>query len=101
MRSYCLTDVGVKRNMNQDFVYASDELYLLAGLPLPEDEAYEGYPQYENGVGMLRYLMNEFYDALEDAEYDGDARFLTIATGTAAAPAGRNGDYGGGSHSAG
>ncbi len=67
-------------------VYASDELYLLAGLPLPEDEAYEGYPQYENGVGMLRYLMNEFYDALEDAEYDGDARFLTIATGTAAAP---------------
>ncbi len=67
-------------------VYASDELYLLAGLPLPEDDAYEGYPQYENGVGMLRYLMNEFYDALEDAEYNGDARFLTIATGTAAAP---------------
>ncbi len=67
-------------------VYASDELYLLANLPLPEDEAYEGYPQYENGVGMLRYLMNEFYDALEDAEYDGDARFLTIATGSAAAP---------------
>ena len=67
-------------------VYASDELYLLANLPLPEDDAYEGYPQYENGVGMLRYLMNEFYDALEDAEYDGDARFLTIATGSAAAP---------------
>ncbi len=67
-------------------VYASDELYLLAGLPLPEDDAYEDYPQYENGVGMLRYLMNEFYNALEDAEYDGDARFLTIATGTAAAP---------------
>ena len=67
-------------------VYAADELYLLAGLPLPDDEAYEDYPQYENGVGMLRYLMNEFYDALEDAEYDGDARFLTVATGTAAAP---------------
>ena len=67
-------------------VYAADELYLLAGLPLPEDEAYEGYPQYENGVGMLRYLMNEYYDALEDAEYDGGTRFLTIATGTAAAP---------------
>ena len=67
-------------------VYASDELYLLANLPLPDDDAYEGYPQYENGVGMLRYLMNEFYDALEDAEYDGDARFLTIATGSAAAP---------------
>lgn len=67
-------------------VYAADELYLLGNLPLPKDEAYEDYPQYENGVGMLRYLMNEFYDALDDAEYDGDARFLTIATGTAAAP---------------
>lgn len=67
-------------------VYAADELYLLAELPLPEDETYEGYPQYENGVGMLRCLMNEFYDALEDAEYNGNARFLTIATGKAAAP---------------
>lgn len=67
-------------------VYASDELYLLAHLPLPETEAYEDYPQYENGVGMLRYLSDEFYDALEYAEYDGDARFLTIATGSAAAP---------------
>ena len=66
--------------------YCSDEMYLRAGLPLPEDEYYEDYAQLENGVGMLRYLMNEFYDALEDAEYDGDARFLTIATGTAAAP---------------
>ncbi|MCQ2417149.1 MAG: DUF512 domain-containing protein [Oscillospiraceae bacterium] len=67
-------------------VYAADELYLLAQLPLPDDDAYEGYPQYENGVGMLRYLLNEFYDALEDAEYDGESRFLTIATGTAASP---------------
>ena len=25
MRSYCVTDVGLKRNMNQDFVYASDQ----------------------------------------------------------------------------
>ena len=67
-------------------VYAADELYLLAGLPLPDTEAYEDYPQYENGVGMLRYLSDEFYDALEDAEYDGAPRFLTIATGSAAAP---------------
>ena len=67
-------------------VYAADELYLLAELPLPETDTYEGYPQYENGVGMLRYLMDAFYDALEDAVYDGEHRHLTIATGTAAAP---------------
>lgn len=67
-------------------VYAADELYLLAELPLPQADAYEGYPQYENGVGMLRCLMDEFYDALADAEYDGTEKHLTIATGTAAAP---------------
>ncbi len=50
------------------FVQASDEWYLLAGLPLPEEERYDGYIQLENGVGMLRLLMNEFHDALE--EYD-------------------------------
>ena len=45
-------------------VYASDELYLLANLPLPDDEAYEGYPQYENGVGMLRALIEETREAI-------------------------------------
>lgn len=67
-------------------VYASDELYLLAGLPIPPAEAYEDYPQFENGVGMLRALTDEFLDALENAEYAGGERAVTIATGQAAAP---------------
>ena len=36
------------------FVFLSDEFYLVAGEPLPEPEAYEGYPMLENGVGMVR-----------------------------------------------
>ncbi len=47
------------------FVQASDEWYLLAELPLPEEERYDGYIQLENGVGMLRLLMTEFEEALE------------------------------------
>lgn len=35
-------------------VYLSDEVYLLAGVPLPAVRAYAGYPQYENGIGMVR-----------------------------------------------
>ncbi len=46
------------------FVHASDEWYLLAELPLPEEENYDGYPQLENGVGMLRLLETEFMEAL-------------------------------------
>ncbi len=48
------------------FIHASDEWYILAGLPLPEAERYDGYPQLENGVGMLRLQEEEFREALQD-----------------------------------
>ena len=47
------------------FVHASDEWYILAGEPLPEEERYDGYLQLENGVGMLRLLDQEFKEALK------------------------------------
>ena len=50
------------------FVHASDEWYLLAERELPEENSYDGYLQLENGVGMLRLLINEFTEALEDAK---------------------------------
>lgn len=48
------------------FVHASDEWYLLAGRSLPEAGRYDGYLQLENGVGMLRLLLDEFEEALEE-----------------------------------
>lgn len=65
-------------------VFASDEFYIIAERELPSSEVYEDYPQYENGVGMIRSLMDEFQDALEMAEYSGESRHVTIATGFAA-----------------
>ncbi len=62
-------------------VFPSDELYLTAGRELPPAEAYEDYPQYENGVGMLRSLIDEFEQALELAEWDGTPRHVSMATG--------------------
>ena len=47
------------------FVHASDEWYVLAGEELPPEETYDGYLQLENGVGMLRLMMEEFEDAME------------------------------------
>jgi putative radical SAM enzyme (TIGR03279 family) len=35
-------------------VFASDELYLVAGRELPPLASYEDFPQLENGVGLLR-----------------------------------------------
>ncbi|MCR5676224.1 MAG: DUF512 domain-containing protein [Lachnospiraceae bacterium] len=52
------------------FVHASDEWYLLAGRQIPKAEMYDGYLQLENGVGMLRLLMDSFAEALEAYQRD-------------------------------
>lgn len=42
-----------RRRLGIGFVYASDELYLLAQRPFPRASAYDGYPQLQNGVGLV------------------------------------------------
>jgi len=68
------------------FVHASDEWYILAGRPVPEEDEYDGYPQLENGVGMIRLLQQEFDEALGKIKGDRRERRLTVATGKLAAP---------------
>lgn len=64
------------------FIHASDEWYILAERPLPEEERYDGYLQLENGVGMVRLLLNEFEDALNNARFIFKPKDeLSIATG--------------------
>lgn len=72
-------------------VFASDEWYLKAERELPEEEAYEGYPQIENGVGMLRSMLVEFNDYIEDYRIGANditfaPRTVSVATGLLAAP---------------
>ena len=40
-------------------VHAGDEWYILAGQEMPDADSYDGYLQIENGVGMVRSLMDE------------------------------------------
>jgi len=63
--------------------FCSDEMYLQSGRPLPDEDYYEGYPQIENGVGMIRSLKCEFEDELKFlSDYDTEkTRKLSIATG--------------------
>ena len=53
------------------FIHASDEWYILAGQEVPEEERYDGYLQLENGVGMVRLLLNEFHEELNRREKEG------------------------------
>ncbi|MBO4767876.1 MAG: DUF512 domain-containing protein [Lachnospiraceae bacterium] len=68
------------------FVYASDEWFLTAGLPIPSEDEYEGYPQIENGVGMIRSLTQEVTEELEYREGDTAEHICTVATGVLAEP---------------
>ena len=67
------------------WVYGSDELYLLAGVELPDAGYYGDFDQIENGVGavtMLRQRVREGAKRL--ARRDG--RRIGVVTGTSMAP---------------
>lgn len=62
------------------FVHASDEWYILAEQEMPEAERYDGYVQYENGVGMIRLFQDELQDALEQCRGDQRQGKVTLVT---------------------
>lgn len=70
--------------------FAADEFYLKAERALPPEEYYEGYPQIENGVGMIRSFVEEFLEGKYDASDMGDellkCRTVSVATGVASYP---------------
>lgn len=70
-------------------VYAADELYLLAGLPLPAYEDYEDFPQIENGVGMVSAFLDEAQSAFsekQDTRRSISPKTVSIATGLSFGP---------------
>ena len=48
------------------FIFAADEMYLIAGHDIPKYEAYEDFAQLENGVGMLAKMEHEIEETLAD-----------------------------------
>lgn len=65
-------------------VYPSDEFFLLSGREMPNEDYYEGYPQLENGVGMIRSDNEEFMECLANLPEMDYNRKVTVATGEAA-----------------
>ena len=74
------------------FVFASDEFYLKAGIPLPIADRYDGFPQLDNGVGMMRSFIDEFDEQLLKRESDGSfdkisgKRHISLVSGYLAYP---------------
>jgi len=74
-----------RKRWGSTFVYPSDEWYLVAGLEVPPARDYDGFPQVENGVGMVRRLLDE-WQALKGSLAGRKLRPATLACGTLIAP---------------
>ncbi len=74
-----------EKQHGEGFVHLADEFYLLAEEPIPPRDAYGDFAQMEDGVGLLRHLIDGFNDALADAKR-GSQHTLSVATGEASYP---------------
>jgi NifB/MoaA-like Fe-S oxidoreductase len=72
------------------WVHAADEFYLAAGAELPAWDDYDGFPQFENGIGMVRAFIDEVGEELEalpePAAFPGSVPRVALVTGTFFAP---------------
>jgi len=64
------------------FVFPSDEWYVGAKREVPMSDAYEGFPQLDNGVGSIRCLLDEIEADLELYGVPGDCGHVRIVTGS-------------------
>lgn len=80
-----------RRRLGVDLVYLADEFYLAAGARLPASSRYDGFPQYENGIGMTRSLIDDWRRLRRRLAAHGFARpahkRMTLVCGTLIAPA--------------
>jgi putative radical SAM enzyme (TIGR03279 family) len=65
-------------------VYASDEMIILAGRAIPDAGYYDDYPQIENGVGLVRQLVDQLKPLRIPASLRG--KRVLLVTGRLARP---------------
>jgi putative radical SAM enzyme (TIGR03279 family) len=68
------------------FVFAADEFYLLSRATIPGVREYEGFPQLENGVGLVRFLLESRTSLKRRLRAKARGKPLVIFTGKLAEP---------------
>lgn len=69
-----------------NFLYAADEWFTLAGREVPAAEYYDGFPQLENGIGMIRNIIDDTEARAKLLSRTGGKKRYLIVTGRSAAP---------------
>ncbi len=73
-------------SLGRRVVFPADEFYLLARREIPPAAAYEGFPQLENGIGLLSLFREEVTELIAetDPQKRSDALTVHAPVGTAA-----------------
>ncbi|HEY3331902.1 MAG TPA: DUF512 domain-containing protein [Capsulimonadaceae bacterium] len=78
---------GFREKYGTSFVFLSDEIYLHAGVELPSAKRYEGFPQLEDGVGLVRQFLDDHVKVAKRLpKAVKQARSATFVTGELASP---------------
>ena len=79
-QKHCLDTLGTR------FVFPSDEMLCIAGRDIPCEADYEGFPQIENGVGLMRKFLAALEIAASENQEEALARRVLIPCGQSIAP---------------
>lgn len=74
------------KELGTRFIFLSDEFYIMANRKLLDYDEYEGFIQFENGVGMISKFEREIKDCLENLSQNqlSKSKKVSIATGHSA-----------------
>lgn len=75
-----------RRGVGVGIVYPSDELYLRTGYPIPPAEEYDGFPQLENGIGLVREFLDEWEESKRISSTQARSGAATVVCGSLIAP---------------
>lgn len=55
-----------KADNDKTWVHLADEFYINGKAPFPQEEWYDGFPQYENGIGIIWNFVDEIRENFEE-----------------------------------
>jgi putative radical SAM enzyme (TIGR03279 family) len=75
-----------REKTGRSFIYLGDEFYFIAGRELPPTESYDGFPQLDNGIGLIRNFIDEWQAEPVSCKSYREPLYLDIICGISIAP---------------
>ncbi len=70
----------IRAEIGKTFIYLGDEFYFLAEREMPPADFYDDFPQIENGIGLTRNFIEDFYSM--DSEHLAVSLKVDVVAGT-------------------